>query len=90
MKEILQINFLNLKSTFACASAHFCIIALHVENVDQEPVAVETEAEESEELPQEFEVADEVEEPVPDANFPNSFSQPGKHRKHISQYFIQV
>ena len=61
MKEILQIKFLNLKSTFACASAHFCIIALHVENVDQEHVAVEAEvegAEESEELPQEFEIAD--------------------------------
>ena len=81
MKEILQTKFLNLKSTIACASAHFCIIALHVENVDQEHVAVEAEAEgaeESEELPQEFEVA--VEEPVPDVNFPNSESQPGKHR----------
>ena len=74
MKEILQTKFLkNLKSTFACASAHFCIIALHV-------VTVEAEAEESEELPQEFEIAIEVEEPVPDANFPNSESQPGKPR----------
>ena len=80
MKEILQTKILNLKSTFACASAHFCIIALHVENVDQEHVAVEAEAEESEVLPQEFEVADEVEEPVPDANFPNSESQPGMPR----------
>ena len=83
MKEILQTKFLNIKSTFACASAHFCIIALHVENVDQEHVVVEAEvegAEESEELPQEFEVAVEVEEPVPDANFPNSESQPGKPR----------
>ena len=83
MKEILQIKFLNLKSTFACASAHFCIIALHVENVDQEHVAVEAEAEgaeESEELPQEFEVAVEVEEPVSEANFLNSESQQGKHR----------
>src|SRR5438128_9946000 len=78
MWEILQTKFLNLKSTFVCASAHFCIIALHVENVDQENIAVEAEAEESEELPQEFEVAIEVEEP--DANFPNSESQLGKHR----------
>ena len=80
MKEILQTKFLNLKSTFAYASAHFCIIALHIENVDQEYIAVEAKAEESEELPQEFEVADEVEEPVPNANFPNSESQPGKPR----------
>src|SRR6266508_3545730 len=80
MKEILQTKFLNLKSTFACASAHFCIIALHVENVYQEHVTVEAEAEESEELPQEFEVAVEVEEPVSEANFLNSESQQGKHR----------
>ena len=80
MKEILQTKFLNLKSTFSCSSAHFCIIALHVENVDQEHVTVEAEAEESEELPQEFEVAVEVEEPVPEANFPNSEMQPGKPR----------
>ena len=83
MKEILQTKFLNLKSTFACASAHFCIIALHVENVDQEHVTIEAEvegAEESEELPQEFEVAIDVEEPILDANFPNPESQPGKPR----------
>ena len=83
MKEILQTKFLNLKSTIACASAHFCIIALHVENVDQEHVTVEAEvegAEEPEELYQEPEVAEHVEEQFSVANFPNSESQPGKPR----------
>src|SRR5207237_8405332 len=86
MKEILQINFLNLKSTFACASAHFCIIALHVENVDQEHVAVEAEAEgaEGREELQEFEVA--VEDQELETDLANPDPQPGKHRKHLTQY----
>ena len=33
-----------------------------------------------EEQQQEFEVAEQVEEPVPETNFANSESQPGKHR----------
>ena len=46
MKEILQTKYLNLKINLACASAHIlsysCIV--HVEYVDQEPVAIEEEA----------------------------------------------
>src|SRR6266498_3833811 len=87
MKEILQTKALNLKSTLACASAHSGIPAfLHVENVVQEYVAVEVEdpagAEGQEEQPQEFGVADQFEEqePVPEFNFANSESQPGKPR----------
>ena len=87
MKEILQTKYLNLKSTTACASAHIlaysCIV--HVEYVDQEPVAVEEEAaaedqEEQEEL-QELEVVDPAEEQDP-SDLANSDQQPGKHRKH--------
>ena len=59
----------------------------------QDLVAVEVEgAEVQEEQPQEFGVADQFEEqePVPEFNLANPESQPGKHQKHISQYFIQV
>jgi hypothetical protein len=84
MKEILQTKYLNLKSTFVCASAHLHVPAfpLHVENVDQEYVTVEEEpeAEEQEEL-QELEVVDPAEEQDP-SDFTNPDQQPGKHRKH--------
>ena len=70
MKEILQTKYLNLKSTTACASAHIlaysCIV--HVEYVDQEPVAVEEEAaaeDQEEQQLQELEVVDQVEEQDP-------------------------
>ena len=88
MKEILLTKYLNLKINLACASAHIlsysCIV--HVEYVDQEPIAVEEEAaaedqEEQEEL-QEFEVVDPAEEQDP-SDFTNPDQQPGKHRKHI-------
>ena len=69
----------------------FCSCIVHVENVAQDLVAVEAEgAEGQEELYPELEAVEPVEELAPEANFPNSFSQPGKHRKHITQYFIQV
>ena len=64
------------------------ILALHVENVAQDYVAAETEDPEGvnqEEQYQGFEVAEQVEEPVPEANFANSESQLGKHR-FISYY----
>ena len=62
--------------------AYSCI--LHVENVDQEYIAVEEEAaaedQEGQQL-QELEAA----EPVEDQEFElaNPNQQPGKHRKHI-------
>ena len=63
--------------------AYSCI--LHVENVDQEYVAVEEEAaaedQEGQQL-QELEAVDQVEEQDLSA-FTNSDQQPGKHRKHI-------
>ena len=59
------------------------ILALHVENVAQEYVAIEAEeagAEGQEEQSQEFEVAEPAEEQFVEPNFANSDSQPGKHR----------
>ena len=60
-----------------------CICILHVEHVDKEYVVAEAEDPEvvyPEEQQQEFEVAEQVEEPVPESNFANSESQPDKHR----------
>ena len=75
----------------------FCSCIVHVENVAQDFVAVEAEAEGAEgqeELYPELEAVEPVEEPAPEANFPNSFSQPGKPRfinpvSYISLSFIQ-
>ena len=64
---------------FTCISAFLH----HVENVALEYVAAEAEDPEEvnqEEQLQELEAAEQVEEPAPEANFPNSFSQPGKPR----------
>ena len=71
--------------------AYSCIV--HVEYVDQEPVAVEEEAvaedqEEQEEL-QELEVVDPAEEQDP-SDFTNPDQQPGKHRKHLTQCHIPL
>ena len=64
--------------------AYSCI--LHIENVDQEYVAVEEEAaaaeDQEEQQLQELEVVEQVEEQDP-SDFTNSDQQPGKHRKHI-------
>ena len=63
--------------------AYSCI--LHVENVDQEYVAVEEEAaaeDQEEQQLQELEAIDQVEEQDP-SDYTNSDQQPGKHRKHI-------
>ena len=63
--------------------AYSCI--LHVENVDQEYVAVEEEAAaEDQEEPQlqELETVDPAEEQDP-SDYTDSDPQPGKHRKHI-------
>ena len=59
---------------------HSCI--LHVEYVDQEPIAVEAEtaAEDQEEELQELEAAEQVENQEFDLANPDQ--QPGKHRKH--------
>ena len=62
--------------------AYSCIV--HVEYVDQEPVAVEEEAaaeDQEEQQLQELEVIDPVEEQDP-SDLANSDQQPGKHRKH--------
>ena len=60
--------------------AYSCI--LHVENVDQEYVAVEAEtaAKDQEEELQELEAAEQVENQEFDLANPDQ--QPGKHRKH--------
>ena len=59
---------------------------LHVENVDQEPIAVEEEAaaeyQEEQQL-QELEAVDQVEEQDP-SDFTNPDQQPGKHQKHTN------
>ena len=63
----------------------------HVENVAQDFVAVEAEAEGAEgqeELFQELEVAEPAEELVLEANFTNSVSQQGKHRIHLTQSLL--
>ena len=55
----------------------------HVENVAQDFIAVEAEAEGAEgqeELYQEFEAADQAEEQFPVSDLTNSESQPGKPR----------
>ena len=63
--------------------AYSCI--LHIENVDQEYVAVKEEAaateDQEEQQLQELEVADPAEEHGP-SDLANSDQQPGKHRKH--------
>ena len=61
----------------------FCSCIVHVENVAQDFIAVEAEAEGAEgqeELYQELEVRDRAEEQAVEPNFTNSESQPGKHR----------
>src|SRR5438105_672270 len=82
MKEILQTKYLNHKINLACAYSHMlaysCI--LHVENVDQEYVAVEEEAAAEDQAGQQLqEVEDQVEEQDP-ADLANPDQQPGKHR----------
>ncbi len=62
----------------ACSPAFF-----HIDHVDKDSVAVEVEDPEGvnqEEQCQEFEVAKQVEEPVPVSDFANIDSQQGKHR----------
>ena len=68
----------------------FCSCIVHVENVAQDFVVVEAEAEGEEgqeELYQELEVRDGAEEQAVEPNFTNSESHLGKHRKHITQSF---
>ena len=70
-----------------CSFLHSCIV--HVENVVQDLIAVEVEeAEGQEELYTESEAVEPAEELAPEANFANSFSQPGKHRKHFTQSLL--
>ena len=74
MKEILQTKYLNLKIKYSCI--------VHVEYVDQEPVAIEEEAaaeDQEEQQLHELEAVDQVEEQDP-SDFTNSDQQPGKHR----------
>ena len=84
MKEILQTKYLNHKINLAWAYSHMlaysCI--LHVENVDQEYVAVEEEVAAEDQEGQQLQVVeDQVEEQDP-ADLANPAQQPGKHRKH--------
>ena len=83
MKKILQTKYLNHKAHYCLcifSYPHSCI--LHVEYVDQEPIAVEAEtaAEDQEEELQELEAAEQVENQEFDLANPDQ--QPGKHRKH--------
>src|SRR6266498_281737 len=83
MKEILQTKYLNHKINLACADSHTlaysCI--LHVENVDQEYVAVEEEAAVEDQEGQQLQELEAV-EPVEEQEFElaNPYQQPGKHR----------
>ena len=57
----------------------------HVENVARDPPMIEVEAEaeveyQEEQQPQEFEVAEQVEEQALESNFANPDLQQGKHR----------
>ena len=82
MEEIRQ-NNLNLKSPVSVHLLIFCSCIAHVENVAQDFVAVEAEAEGAEgqeELYQELDVAEPAEEQVLEDNFINSVSQQGKPR----------
>ena len=69
--------------------AYSCI--LHVENVDQEYVAVEEEAAAEDQEGQQLQELEAV-EPVEEQEFDlaNPDQQPGKHRKHLTQCPIQV
>src|SRR6266508_1398277 len=81
MKEILQTTTLNLKSPVPVHLLISCSCIAHVENVAQDFVAVEAEAEGAEgqeELYQELEVAEPAEEQALEANFTNSVSQQDK------------
>ena len=86
MKEILQTKYLNHKINLAWVYSHMLAYSyiLHVENVDQEYVAVEeeaaAEAQEEHQL-QELEVVEPAEEQDP-SDYTNPDPQPGKHRKH--------
>ena len=68
---------------YSCISAF-----LHVEHVGQDIVATEVEEAEAEGLeqqPQEFEVADQVEEQALDSNSANPDLQQGKHQINSTQ-----
>ena len=70
--------------------AYSCIV--HVEYVDQEPVAVEEEeaAEDQEEQQlRELEVVEPAKEQDP-SDLTNPDQQPGKHRKHLTQYHLHT
>ena len=70
--------------------AYSCIV--HVEYVDQEPVAVEEEAaaeDQEEQQLQELEVVEPAEEQDP-SDYTNPDPQPGKHRKHLTQCHILI
>ena len=83
MKEIFQTKYLNHKINLAWAYSHMlaysCI--LHVENVDQEYVAVEEEAAAEDQEGQQLQELEAV-EPVEEQEFDlaNPDQQPGKHR----------
>ena len=68
--------------------AYSCI--LHVENVDQEYVAVEEEAAAEDQDGQQLQELEAI-EPVEEQEFDlaNPDQQPGKHRKHLTQFPIQ-
>ena len=92
MKEILQTKYLNHKINLACAYSHMLVYSciLHVENIDQEYVAVEEEAaaeDQEEQQLQELEAVDQVEEQDP-SDYTNSDQQPGKHRFIYPESYI--
>ena len=95
MKEILQTKYLNHKINLAWVYSHMlaysCI--LHVENVDQEYIAVEEEAAAEDQEGQQLQELEAI-EPVEEQEFDlaNPDQQPGKHRKHsnsVSQLYLK-
>ena len=87
MKEILQRKMFEMLSIY-CLYICSCIFlhSFHVENVARDLQSIEVEdpeAEYQEEQQPEFEVADQVAEPVPEFDFTNSDTQQGKPRSII-------
>src|SRR6266498_5275233 len=89
MKEILQTKMFKTLS-ICCMYICSCIFlhSFHVENVARDLQSIEVEdpeAEYQEEQQPEFEVADQVAEPVPEFDFTNSDTQQGKPRCILTQ-----
>src|SRR6266540_1338177 len=94
MKEILQIKIIQTLS-ICCLCIYSCIFlhSFHVKNVARDLQSIEVEdpeAEYQEEQQPEFEVADQVAEPVPEFDFTNSDTQQGKPRCILTRVISSI